>query len=185
MSTSFKVQHKFTNEDVIQSIKIVMEGEGFSKTAYPDPFSPLGIELKKGLKQRNPGWQLFSGSPWTIGYGRTGPDVRKESVTTKDQEVFWLKHRIEEELVWLQQRGIPPCAGLVSLIYNIGKGAFSKSQAYKSFQEGRWDDGLREMQGFNKAGGKVRPGLVKRRAKEAALVKEWLVSRDFYTDSEA
>lgn len=185
MSTSFKVQHKFTNEDVVQSMKIVMEGEGFSKTAYPDPFSPRGIEMKKGLHQRKPDWQLMSGSPWTIGYGRTGPDVRPESVTTKDQEIFWLKHRVEEELVWLQQKGVPPCAGLVSLIYNIGKYNFIKSKACKAFQEGRWDDGLQEMQGFNKAGGKIRPGLVKRRAKEAELVKAWLVAANLYVEPKA
>jgi lysozyme len=181
MSTSIKIQYKFTNEDVMESIKIVIEGEGFSKTAYPDPFSPRGIEMKKGLHQRKPGWQLLSGSPWTIGYGRTGPDVRPESTTTKDQELFWLKHRVEEELVWLQQRGVPPCAGLVSLIYNIGKYNFNKSKAYKAFQECRWDDALVEMQGFNKAGGKVRPGLVKRRAKEAKLVKDWLIAAKLYT----
>lgn len=185
MSTSFKIQHKFTNEDMAQSIKIIMDEEGFVAKAYPDPFSPRGIELRKAKDKRRPDVYILPGSPWTIGYGRTGPDVREETVTTKDQEHFWLQWRIGEELTWLSKRGLPPCAGLVSLIYNIGKGAFERSKAYRAFQEHRWDDGLKEMQGFNKAGGKVRPGLVKRRAKEAELVKQWLIARQLYSNTNA
>jgi len=169
-----KVQFDFTSEDVAQSIKIIMEEEGFAAKAYPDPFSPRAIELRKTKEKRRPDAQLLSGSPWTIGYGRTGPDVREETVTTKDQEKFWLQWRVSEELTWLRKRGVPPCAGLVSLIYNIGKGAFEKSRAYRSFQEGKWEEAIEEMQGFNKAGGKIRPGLVKRRAREAELVRDWL-----------
>ena len=77
----------------------------------------------------------------------------------------------------MQKRGVPPCAGLVSLVFNVGKSAFEKSRAYKAFQVGDWEKGIEEMQGFNKAGGKVRPGLVKRRAKEAEMVRAWLTAK--------
>jgi len=186
MSTSLnRMQHQFTNQDVQESIEIIKKEEGFEPKAYPDPFSPLGIELRKAPSKRRVGWDILRGHPWTIGYGRTGPDVRQGSVTTRDQELFWLSFRVQEELQWLQKRGVPPCAGLVSLVFNIGKGAFEKSRAYRAFQEGRWEDGIEEMQGFNKAGGKVRPGLVKRRAKEAELVRAWLKSRNLHTEPKA
>ena len=184
MITSNKRQYKITSEDVQKSIEIIKSEEGFEAKAYPDPFSPLGIELRKAPSRRKIGWDVLRGGPWTIGFGRTGPDVLPGSVTTKDQELFWLSFRVQEELQWLQKRGVPPCAGLVSLVFNIGKGAFEQSRSYKAFQEGRWEDAIEEMQGFNKAGGRVRPGLVKRRAKEAELVRAWLL-RNFNTEPKA
>lgn len=177
MSTSNKRQYEFTSQDVQESIQIIKQEEGFEPKAYPDPFSPRGIEKYKPLAKRTPSWEKLPGNPWTIGYGRTGPDVVEGTTTTRDQEIFWLTYRVQEELNWLKKRGVPPCAGLVSLIYNTGRGAFERSRSYKAFQEGRWDDALEEMQGFNKAGGRVRPGLVKRRAKEAELVRAWLVAK--------
>ena len=185
MCTSNKIQLEFNNEDVAESIKIIMKEEGFSKTAYPDPFSPRALEMRKAKDKRRPDYHLLSGMPWTVGYGRTGPDVREFTTTTKDQELFWLKWRVEDELLWLQKRKVPPCPGLVSLVYNVGRGAFERSRSYKAFQEGKWDKAIEELLGFNKAGGKVRPGLVKRRAAEAELIKAWLRSRNLYGEAEA
>jgi lysozyme len=174
MSTSNKRHYEISSQDVQESIEIIKKEEGFSEKAYPDPFSPRGIEKWKAKAKRKPDWERLPGTPWTIGYGRTGPDVGEFTTTTKDQELFWLSFRVQEELRWLQKRGVPPCAGLVSLVYNIGKAAFEKSKSYRAFQEGRWEDAMEEMAGFNKAGGKVRPGLVRRRAVEVELVKKWL-----------
>ena len=186
MCTSNKIQLQFTNEDVLQSIKIITEEEGFSKNAYPDPFSPRAIEMRKTRANRRPDLVLLSGHPWTIGYGRTGPDVREDAVTTKDQELFWLRWRVEDELVWLQKRGVPPCAGLVSLVYNVGRGAFERSRSYRAFQEGRWEDAIEELLGFNRAAGRVRPGLVKRKVKEAELIRAWLEkSLNFKAEADA
>lgn len=178
MVTSNKRQYEFTSQDVQESIEIIKKEEGFSEKAYPDPFSPRALEKWKAKDKRRLDWDRLPGTPWTIGYGRTGPDVGEFTTTTRDQELFWLSFRVQEELNWLKKRGVPPCAGLVSLLYNIGKAAFEKSKAYRAFQEGRWADALEEMQGFNRAGNKVRPGLVKRRAKEADMVKAWLAAKD-------
>lgn len=177
MSTSNKRQYEFNNQDVQESMEILKKEEGFVATAYPDPFSPRAIEQRKAKDKRRPDWERLPGTPWTIGYGRTGPDVRQDSVTTRDQELFWLSFRVQEELNWLKKRGVPTCAGLVSLIYNIGKAAFEKSNTYRAFQEGRWDDALEGMLSFNKAGGRVRPALTKRREKEASQVKAWLEAK--------
>jgi lysozyme len=51
-------------------------GEGLRLRAYPDPLSPRGLEMAKPQKVRAPGWSTLSGSPWTIGYGHCGAEVR-------------------------------------------------------------------------------------------------------------
>jgi lysozyme len=173
---------KYTSQDVDESIKHVMKEEGFAADAYPDPFSPLGIELRKPLSKRATQYQLLDGSPWTIGYGRTGPDVMPGTKTTKDQEIFWLRVRVTEELQFLQKLNCPTCAGLVGLIYNIGKYAFKRSQACRALQEGRWEDAYREIAEFNKAAGKVRAGLTKRRQKEIELLQQYL-SRNLHSNT--
>jgi len=182
MASSFT--WKYTSQDVDESIKHIMKEEGFAAEAYPDPFSPLGIELRKPLAKRAPKYQELPGAPWTIGYGRTGPDVMPRTKTTKDQEIFWLRVRVTEELQFLQKLNCPTCAGLVGLIYNIGKHAFKRSQACRALQEGRWEDAYREIAEFNKAAGKVRAGLTKRRLKEIDLLKEYL-SRNLHSDTKS
>jgi lysozyme len=182
MASSFT--WKYTSQDVDESIKHIMKEEGFAAEAYPDPFSPLGIELRKPLAKRAPRYQELYGTPWTIGYGRTGPDVMPGTKTTKDQEIFWLKVRVTEELQFLQKLNCPTSAGLVGLIYNIGKYAFKRSQACRALQEGRWEDAYREIAEFNKSAGKVRAGLTKRRLKEIDLLKEYL-SRNLHSDTKS
>ncbi len=179
-STSSILQ--YTTEDVQESIKHIMKEEGFAAEAYPDPFSPLGLELRKPLAKRQPAYTSLSGAPWTIGYGRTGPDVQRGVRTTKDQEIFWLKFRVTEELNFLRKLGVPPCAGLVGLVYNVGKNAFQKSRACKALQKGRWEDAYKEILDFNRAGGRVRVGLTRRREKEVALLKDFL-SRNLHGNS--
>lgn len=175
---------KYTAQDVQESIKHIMKEEGFEPEAYPDPFSPLGIEMRKPAAKRQAGYTSLSGAPWTIGYGRTGPDVQRGVRTTKDQEIFWLKFRIKEELDFLQKLGVPPCAGLVGLVYNVGKNAFQKSRACKALQQRRWEDAYVEILDFNRAGGRVRAGLTRRREKEVALLKDFL-SRNLHGNPDA
>lgn len=173
----------YTPQDVDESIKHIMKEEGFAAEAYPDPFSPLGIEQRKAHAKRAPNYQAMDGSPWTIGYGRTGPDVMQGTKTTRDQEIFWLRVRVTEEMKFLQNLYCPPCAGLVGLVYNIGKAAFRRSKACLALREGRWEDAYREIADFNKAAGKVRPGLIKRRTKEIELLKQYL-SRNLHSNAE-
>lgn len=56
-------------------IEDLKRDEGLVLKAYPDPLSPLAVEMHKPLERRKPGWARLSGHPWTIGYGHTGLDV--------------------------------------------------------------------------------------------------------------
>jgi GH24 family phage-related lysozyme (muramidase) len=62
---------------------------------------------------------------------------------------------------------------LVSLVYNVGEGAFAKSNALKALNNGNIKTFLKEAFdpkiGFVKAGGKISNGLVRRRAREKSI----------------
>ena len=58
---------------------------------------------------------------------------------------------------------------LVSLAYNIGVGAFSKSSVLRFVNKKQFNDAADAFALWNKGGGKVLPGLVSRRAAEVSL----------------
>jgi lysozyme len=83
------------------------------------------------------------GGTWTIGFGRTGPDVGPHTVTTKDTETAWVKQR----LAWLQQRidhdagrdlNANQMAALIDFAYNLGLGALQRSTLWHCVQDGQW-----------------------------------------------
>lgn len=63
-------------------------------------------------------------------------------------------------------------AAFVSLAYNIGPGAFRKSTVVKRFKAGDYAGACAAIEMWNKAGGRVLPGLVNRRADERALCEQ-------------
>ncbi len=58
---------------------------------------------------------------------------------------------------------------LISICYNIGMGNFSKSTLLKKINQGDFNGASLEFERWNKSGGVVLAGLVKRRLKEKAL----------------
>lgn len=58
---------------------------------------------------------------------------------------------------------------LVSFAYNCGEGNLEQSTLLKKLNAGDYDGAAKEFQRWNKAGGKVLRGLVRRRASEALL----------------
>lgn len=57
----------------------------------------------------------------------------------------------------------------VSFVYNCGIGAFKGSTLLKLINQGKMEQAAAQFHRWNKAGGKVWPGLVRRRAAEAAM----------------
>ncbi|MFW1840914.1 lysozyme [Acinetobacter gyllenbergii] len=115
---------------------------------------------------------------WTIGYGTTiypnGIKVKKGDVCTLDQAkayfAFDLK-RFERAVnssvkVTINQNQFD---ALVSLAYNIGQTAFSKSTLLKKLNAKDYQGAADQFPEWNKGGGKVMKGLVRRRAAERAL----------------
>jgi lysozyme len=115
---------------------------------------------------------------WTIGYGHTSmagpPDVRSGMVISREEGENILRRdlKVYEDgvksaiRVPLNSNQFSAC---VSLCYNIGVGAFRKSSVARFCNAQQWKKAADAFSLWNKAGGKVLPGLVRRRAAEAAL----------------
>jgi lysozyme len=95
-------------------------------------------------------WEGFREAPykdtngtWTIGFGRTGPDVTGVTApTTREAEEAWTKAR----LAWYWKRidhdvgrdlTENQAAAVLSLTYNIGLGALQRSTLWHFLQEGQ------------------------------------------------
>lgn len=114
---------------------------------------------------------------WTIGYGWT------HGVKPTDQ---WTQSQAEEMLVkGLDQyeNAVQSAIGahsttsnqfsaLVSICYNIGAGNFVKSSMLRHHKAGDYAKAADAFLLWNKAGGKVLNGLIKRRQAERALYLE-------------
>lgn len=111
----------------------------------------------------------------TIGYGHTG-DVKEGDVVTKHQAEAILQVDLDkfergvEELTEGVKLSDNEFGALVSLAFNIGLGAFAKSTLLLKLKHGAPRDFCAtEFLKWRMAGGKVYPGLVRRRAAERAL----------------
>lgn len=110
---------------------------------------------------------------WTIGYGHT-QGVTSAMVITQSQADQFLQDDIapiERQLNALKinfRQG--QFDALVSFIFNLGIGNFNKSTLKRRILAGANDTAIaNEFRRWNKAGGKVLPGLVARREAEAQL----------------
>ncbi len=65
-----------------------------------------------------------------------------------------------------------PLAAAISLAYNIGVTAFCRSTVARKFRAGDWRAGCDAFLLWNRAGGRVIPGLVERRRSERTLCLE-------------
>lgn len=116
---------------------------------------------------------------WTVGYGLTtaagiGVAVGPDTVVTEEQaEEYLLK--VLEKFANNIKPGMTRAptdnqfGAMLSLAYNIGPGAFLKSTCLKRFNAGDIDGAAQALTWFNKAGGKVLNGLVRRRSAEREL----------------
>ena len=115
----------------------------------------------------------------TIGYGYTnragfGPGVSMGDKWTEPQAEEMLREGLERfagQIRPLFQRTPTDneFGAMVSLAYNIGVGAFSRSTCLKRFNAGDAEGAAEALTWFNKAGGKVLRGLTRRRAAEREL----------------
>lgn len=135
-------------------LALIKSFEGCELSAYPDPGS--------------------GGDPWTIGYGHTGPEVHEGLTITQAQADAYLEADLEgfESCVNdAVDRDLTPnqFSALVSFAYNEGCGALSGSTLMKLVNEGNFAGAANEFGQWIYAGGKVLPGLVRRRAAERDL----------------
>ena len=145
-------------------IKIVQQFEGCAKRrpdgsfeAYPDPGS--------------------GGDPWTIGWGSTGPDIKKGIVWTQKQcDDRFTAHLAEfaekvSKLLGGARTTQRQFDAMVSFAYNVEVANLASSTLLRKHKAGDFAGAAVEFAKWNKAAGKVLPGLIRRRSAESALYK--------------
>lgn len=139
-------------------LDLIKQWEGLKLQAYPDPGT--------------------GGEPWTIGYGTTSAagvgKITKGMTITEELATEWLLQSLAkyETAVSKALTNFPnenQFSAMVSLCYNIGPGAFPSSSIAKRFNAGDVQGAADAFRLWNKANGKVLPGLVRRREDERAL----------------
>ena len=138
------------------ALDLIKEFEGFRAEAYRDP---VGI--------------------WTIGYGTTamagvGIDPKPGMRISEADATEYLMRAVEKFAAQIRPKitariNDNEFGAFVSLAYNIGPKNFARSSALRKFNAGDREGAADAMLLWNKAGGRVLPGLVRRRQAERAL----------------
>ena len=116
---------------------------------------------------------------WTIGFGNTfyenGDKVKDGDVITQQRADELAKFIIDQFAVSITPFILKPLnenqfSACVSLAYNIGTGGFKRSSVFKKLNVNPNDETIADsFRLWNKGGGKILPGLVKRREAEIQL----------------
>jgi GH24 family phage-related lysozyme (muramidase) len=130
-----------------------------SAQAYPDPGT--------------------GGKPWTIGWGSTtdenGKPIKPGDIWTRQRaDARFARHLAQFEagvLHGLRGSAVTQAQfdAMVSLAYNIGVAAFQGSTLLRRHRAGDYAAAEAEFHRWNRAGGRVMKGLVRRRAAEARM----------------
>lgn len=146
---------------------------------------PLAIDVAKALARQFEGFYPLpylcpAGVP-TIGYGATYYEDGTW-VTMADSRIS--RERAERLLAWhLQAVYLPQVlqlchgidtperlAAIVDFTFNLGAANLRASTLRRRINAGQWGDVPYQLSRWNRAGGKVLRGLVRRRAAEAELI---------------
>lgn len=138
------------------ALRIIKKWEGCRLTAYPDPGT--------------------GGDPWTIGWGTTGPTIKRGLKWTQAQADAALEADVREfgrDVRAAVKVPLEPhqMAALVSLAYNIGIGALRGSTLLRLLNAGNYKGAADQFGRWCRAGGRVMQGLVNRRADESRLFR--------------
>lgn len=142
--------------------------------------SPNGLELIKHFEGFESKAYYCPAGVLTIGYGHT-MGVNEGDEWSEDHASHMLENEIEERYakavidlvkVPLDQNMFD---ALVSWVYNLGRGNLESSTLLKVLNSGDYEGVPAQIKRWNKAGGKVLEGLVRRREAEANLFsgKDW------------
>lgn len=139
-------------------IDLIKKFEGLRLKAYPDPAT--------------------GGEPWTIGYGTTskagvGKIKKGMSITTAQAESMLVRSLATYELsvTHALNKGCTQNQfdALVSFAYNVGETNMRNSSVIKYLNAGQPEKAAAAFLLWNKAAGRVMPGLTRRRAAERDL----------------
>lgn len=153
---------------------------------YPEPspaartVGPKGIALMHSFErcklQAYPDPGSRDGTPWTIGWGSTGPGIVKGTLWTQQQA----DERFAQDLNTKYAPAVDAAIGdapttqeqfdaMVCLTYNIGIAAFKRSTVLRKHKVGDFKGAAAAFVMWNKNDGKIMRGLTRRRLAESDL----------------
>lgn len=111
---------------------------------------------------------------WTIGYGHTGPEVVAGLAITQAQAETYLEADVASAAACVNRLvGVPLSQeefdALVDFVFNLGQGAFANSTLLRELNAGAFAAAAAQFDAWDRAGGVVVAGLLRRRQSEAAL----------------
>jgi len=117
----------------------------------------------------------------TIAYGRT-KDVKIGDICTQQQAEDWLEEELVEYAGYVNEAvkvelTQPQFDSIVSWTYNLGPSNLNRSSMLRVLNTSDYDNVPEQIMRWNKAGGRVLPGLVRRREAEAEMFKgnDWRI----------
>ena len=137
------------------AVNLIKQYEGLRLTAYQD-----------------------SVGKWTIGYGSTivngSPVYQGQTITQAQADALLIAHLQSDVSPAISSKTKAPITqsmydALCCFTYNLGSGTFGKSTLLQELNATKYLDSATAFSDYNKAGGVVSPGLVKRRASEKDL----------------
>lgn len=111
---------------------------------------------------------------WTCGWGSTGPDVVPGQAWTQD----YADRRMQQDAMRFARGTLALCprlagtrlSAIADFAYNVGLGALQASTLRRKVNAGEWDEAKAQLMRWVRGGGRVLPGLVRRRKAEADLI---------------
>jgi lysozyme len=134
-----------------------------------------GLALIKEFEGLRLDSYICAGGVETVGWGHTGPDVKHPMKITLQQAEGFLKADLAkfeagvERLIGDADVNDNMYSACVSLAYNIGLAAFERSTVLKRIRLGNKMGAANAFLMWNRAGGRVLPGLMRRREAERKL----------------
>lgn len=155
---------------------MIQDAIALSREALVKPFEGYHRKLPDGgcAAYPDPG---TGGEPWTIGYGSTG-GVTPDTVWTQEQAQAALDRELMGKALGVLKYTpnladeLPRrFAAIISFAYNCGLGNYRVSTLRRKISERDWSSAAQEILKWNKAAGRVMPGLVRRRQAESKFLE--------------
>jgi lysozyme len=152
-------------------MELIRGFEGCSRVPYRD---------SKGIPTIGIGFTRLGGQPVEM----TTPEMTPEEIQRAFGEELQATAKLLQGTL---RRAVSPtqAAALGSFAYNVGGKAFAGSGVLECTNRGDWAGAMEDFGHWNRSGGRVVPGLVVRRKKEAEVYGEGLELREAVPQAQA
>jgi lysozyme len=137
-------------------------------------YSSRGLALTRSFEGLRLAAYQDSAGVWTIGYGHTGAGVHAAQRITESEAETLLRVDLAAALESVRRAVLVTLTqgqfdALVDFCFNVGRGNFLGSSLLRCVNTGETERAAEQFGLWVHAGGRVVPGLARRRAAEAAL----------------